>query len=98
MTTITTIPLIEESMKKIGDMGYHCFVRYDPERKDNFFTVFIHNVRICDTNDPARVLKYEVLRLERKISNNENPFPEPFPTRIKLPPEVKKLFMKEYTK
>jgi hypothetical protein len=41
--------------------GKHCFVRFDPERKDHVFTVVVGNkdggVRLGDTDDPARLIR-----------------------------------------
>lgn len=54
---------LEDIMTWIGRRGFHCFVRFDPERDQNWFTVMINNRR-TDTEDPKDGLRYlmEILR------------------------------------
>lgn len=45
-------------MLAIGSvLGFHVFVRYDPLRKKNCFTVVIGDKRIADTDSPLKILR-----------------------------------------
>ena len=48
--------LLENLIRKIGYLGHHVFVRYDPLRKRNNFTVAIDGERLCDTDNPVEEL------------------------------------------
>jgi len=38
-------------------IGQHAFVRFDPERSENKFTVVVNNERLGDTNAPCELLE-----------------------------------------
>ena len=62
------MPNILSYMIKLGvEFGLHSFVRYDPEKDKNKFTVFVGNSRVADTDVPEKVLRYEY---ERESQNN----------------------------
>ncbi len=41
---------IEDLMLAIGKRGHHVFMRYDPDRKSNMFTVMIGSKELDDMN------------------------------------------------
>lgn len=43
-------------MKKLGEVGYSTFIRYDPFREERNFTILVNNTRVCDTNVPFKSL------------------------------------------
>ena len=43
-------------MRDIGERGHHIFIRYDPLRTKNNFTVVIDRERIGDTDHPSILL------------------------------------------
>jgi hypothetical protein len=49
---------LEEMMAWIGKMGIHSFVRFDPERPANHFTVMLGNQGRLDTEDPKGALRF----------------------------------------
>lgn len=51
------LPSLEFLMKQIGHTGHHVFVRYDPEREFNHWTVMIASRQgRCDTDAPVKTL------------------------------------------
>jgi hypothetical protein len=59
---------IKQYMMKLGEeFGIHSFVRYDPERQSNKFTVFVGNSRVADTDVPEKILRYEYEKISQRV-------------------------------
>jgi hypothetical protein len=58
-------------MEALGKRGLHAFVRYDPLREGDNWTVMVGRTGRTDTDDPLRWLRVQALTALAKLSEND---------------------------
>jgi len=58
-------------MEALGERGIHAFVRYDPLRESNNWTVMVGQIGRVDTDEPLRWLKIQALKALARQSERQ---------------------------
>jgi len=62
---------ILQIMEALGERGIHAFVRYDPLRESNNWTVMVGQIGRVDTDEPLRWLKIQALKALARQSERQ---------------------------